>query len=247
MNTVKLHGSSSAFAKGKLVFTRYNTGCVRNILFKSHGIRETFKSDTQAVGVLNEDLYGKRLDGQAYIREHVVTNPSDRHDGAVFSGRVDYFVPGEVIELKSSQSKNKLAELKKGIYTLENLAQTVAYMLETDSHQGRLIYTYYGTRKDTGAFESLYERSFDITFDETGNICVSNKPTGFKVSDLYNHQDLVYHHVSTNSVCDRPYGYQNAYGSPCTYCPFAEACDAWDDDRLNTTEELLKEAKRCVT
>ncbi len=251
---IKLNGSSSAFAKGAMVYSKYSTGCIRNILLKSHGVREELKQSTQGLGLQNEDAYGAKLvsDGRTILaRELPIVGESAIASDAIFSGRFDYQVATplgpQIVELKSTQSKNKLAELKKGVYTVENLAQTVAYVVETGSTGGaQLVYTHYKYDAQN-VYQPTYERSFDISFSASGSILVDGVASGFFVRDLYAHQALVYVHLSENRVGPRPYNYESQWASPCTYCPFKKACQGYDENPLSTTESFINQAKECLT
>lgn len=236
----KYYPSSAAFATGFLVHTTYNSGCLRKIYLADQGLREKLKQDVSRVGADNEDAFEKSLieSGLKYSRESAVKSDT----GAVlFSGRTDFQTVDEIIELKSTRSKNKRTALRAGRIPVENVAQIVAYMLETEKPKGRLIFTYYDEEKK---LKEDYE--FPIRIENDGSIWISDREYRFNVYDQLHHRvllALLYTDRScTSPTFSRPVGYDRQFDSPCTFCPFKIACDQLDKGSVNTLEEFVIES-----
>lgn len=243
MDPIKIRASSAAFAKGDVVYTRYNAGCLRKIYLNSRGLRETLKQTIQDIGAANEERYEAELKkrGIVYDREVTVLNPIDDDGSTVFSGRYDFCVYSgtvrQVVELKSTSSKNKLRELKQGHYTPENIAQLINYMIETEALTGRLIYTFY----DNGT--AKYEREFTVSFSATGDILVDSALSGFVIDDAFHHRRLAINVQKEHRIANRPFNHNKPYESPCDFCVFKTACDVYDTGVLGTQEFVDKCSK----
>jgi len=240
----KIYASNSGFKKGRLIFTTYDSGCLRKILINSWGYRPPISGDYTKIGEANEQRYEKALTdaGISYERESPCTVPV-RDDGSViFSGRRDFVLATangpEIIELKATQSKTKLQMMKEGKYVIENLAQTVAYMFQAGAHTGKLVYTYF----KPGASDPSLEKVYNIAVDDFGDILVNDKNSGYTITDYLMHREGAADAVLNNTVYDRPVNYDAPFGSPCAYCPFKAACQAFD-----TTDglELVDAVKNC--
>lgn len=244
---VKVRASSSSFAKGSLVFTRYNTGCLRAILAKSHGLKDDFKQITKDIGAANEERFERTLGdpadgGPAWQREVPISSDIVPDGSAVFSGRCDFVIATptgrEVVELKSTSSKNKLTDLKQGLVTPEVVAQITNYLIEFETTEGRIIYTFYKTPT-----EPTYERAFAVTVDVHGTVLLDGADTGFTVADALQHRLLQVEVLKNQTVGDRPYNWSKPYSSPCDWCPFKKTCDAWDAGQMETTAAFLNSCK----
>lgn len=248
---LRLRASSTAFSKGRLVFTDWNTGCFRNLLFKAYGIKDEFKEEITARGALNEERFAQRLrrEGVDFLREQ--DSPVQSVTAATsWRGRTDFLRRGCVpavaskesilLELKSTGSKSKLRDLKSGKYTTENLAQLVAYMLDFNIMRGSLIYTYYEGQ------EAKYEREFKVELDNVGTIIVDNVATEFTAQDQLEHRLRAAEVLENDIIADRPYNWDAAWGSPCHFCPFKSACDKYDKHEIETSEGLILEASNLV-
>lgn len=229
---IKLYPSSSGFARGFTVYTKYNSACVRKILLNAHGIREELKSDTQALGLANEDAYEVHLKATLpctanYTREERVVRELDGPDGVVLSGRVDFVLrdlPGtKVIELKSTRSVNKRRELRNSIVSPENVAQLIAYMVELEALTGELIYTFYDEKKSTK--ENFV---FAVDIGSSGSICINGLLYEFSVHDYLRHRELARHVLVTDSIGPRPNNATKPFDSPCHFCPFKARCEKAD-------------------
>lgn len=244
MSKPQHRGSRSAFMWGRTVFTRYGGGCLRNILISS---RIPKVGDIDPIhstrGLLYEDTYAARLDaaGTPYERELAIFDERER---GIFTGHIDFEIDGKlIVELKSSQSKSRLRDIKKGEYVEDNLAQAVSYMIARESADGKLIYSYWEPQAD-GTLKLELEYEHKILIDSFGRICLNDVATKWTVHDVLSHQHHVFKVQSENTVWERPHNYGLLWGSPCTYCPFKKACDAYDTGEVVGLDGLLDNAKR---
>jgi len=239
-----IRGSRSAFMHGRTVFTKYGGGCLRNILISSK-IPRVGDIDPIHIyrGHLYEDEYGKMLDAQGTDYEREVEVIDDRPDG-VFSGHLDFLIGGKrVIELKSSQSKSRLRDIKKGEYIEDNLAQAVSYMVATEATSGALIYSYWEPQSD-GTLKMLLEYTHEIAIDMFGRISDNGAVTKWSVHDLLAHQHHAFKVLKEEIIWDRPHNHAQLWGSPCHYCPFKSACDSYDAGTVTDLQGLLEAATR---
>lgn len=224
---------------GKSVYTKYSNSCLRSILIKSRLPKYESNIDVshQIRGKHNEDTYEQYLidQGIPYEREVAITKGD-------FSGHIDFFTHNiKVVELKSSQSKSRKSDIKKGEYVVENLAQAVAYMLVKETVVGELIYSFWS--EDTSG-ELKYEFNYvhKILVDDFGRICLNGLPTQWTVYDLLAHQHHALKVQNEGIVWDRPHNYDLMWGSPCKYCPFSKACDAYDTGAVTDADGLVQVA-----
>ena len=238
--TPKIRGSASAFLWGRTVFTKHSGGCLRSILIKSR--LPNYESDIdvshQIRGKYNEDMYEQHLIkmGIPYEREVAISKGD-------FSGHIDFFTHNiKVVELKSSQSKSRKADIKKGEYVVENLAQAVAYMIVKETVVGELIYSFWSQNDATGELTYEFNYVHKILIDDFGRICLNDKPTQWTVYDLLAHQHNALKVQAESIVWDRPHNYDLLWGSPCKYCPFSKACDAYDSGAVTDADGLIQVA-----
>lgn len=238
--TPKIRGSASAFLWGRTVFTKHSGGCLRSILIKSR--LPNYESDIdvshQIRGKYNEDMYEQHLIkmGIPYEREVAISKGD-------FSGHIDFFTHNiKVVELKSSQSKSRKADIKKGEYVVENLAQAVAYMVAKKTVHGRLIYSFWSQDDSTKELKYEFNYVHTIFLDDFGRICLNDVATRWTVYDLLAHQHYALKVQAENIVWSRPHNHDLLWGSPCTYCPFSKACDAYDAGEITTADQLISMA-----
>lgn len=238
-----LRASSSAFAWGTLIFTDYNSGCLRKILIQSTGYETVIDPKYPLVGKLNEDRHAAKI--TSYYRE-VPFQRAVGYGPIQLRGHADFVhVDADgtqymVDELKSVTSKNVLKNtIKNGSYKTENLAQLVCYMTAFKVTQGRLIYTWY-QQDAAGEWRDGEERIFKVDVDNFGRIFVDSKPSQYTVFDLYSHQLQAAKAVYDNHVLQRPVRWDAPFGSPCGPCKFKDACDAWDQGEIEGTDAFVK-------
>jgi PD-(D/E)XK nuclease superfamily len=202
-------------------------------------------------GAMNEEHYEKILQdaGTRYTREHPIKAEVPGFPDIVVSGRVDFIrhsdAGDEIDELKSTESDSVRREvIKKGKPKVTHLAQVSAYMLMLKIPKANLVCTYYD-KDGAGAYTKEEERAFEITIDDMGRICVDSQPSGFGVSDLYAHQKLAAEMISKHEVGPRPKDHDAKWGSPCNFCVWKDACDAYDSGAIeSTTDSFVSYAKQ---
>ncbi len=246
----KIYASNSAFAWGQLVFTDSKAGCVRSILLSANGVFEgEIDAKHQIRGALNEEQYEAALKtaGTSYTREHPIKSPVPGYSNIVVSGRVDFIrhpdSGDEIVELKSTESDNVKREvIKKGKPKVTHLAQVSAYMILLKIPKAQLICTHY--ENDAGTYTKGDERSFEISIDDAGRICIDSIPSGYTIGDLYTHQKLAARMISEHRVGPRPKDHDAKFGSPCNFCVWRQACDAYDQGAIeSTTDSFVSYAK----
>lgn len=237
---------------GRLVFTDYATGCLRKIYLRSRGVRESIPQFHGKRGAQLESQFGTRLraGGSPVVEaEAPISYPIDGHDGFVFSGRMDFRVrDGEfvkVFELKSTESKPKLRQIKSGTFTTENLAQLVAYMIAQGTDQGELRYAYMEPNLN-GEYVIKYERGFDVKIDDFGRLIIDGKPHRFTIYDQLAHTHAAASCIENDTIYDRPANYAAPFGSPCARCPFKTTCDAWDSGMITASDDFVTDAKNTL-
>lgn len=236
---------------GRLVFTDYATGCLRKIYLRSRGVRESVEAIHGQRGAEFERKFGERLGADQSIKveaEKPVLQPIDGHPGFSFSGRMDYLATCgddlKVYELKSTQSKSVLRAMKSGQYKTENLAQLISYMTAVGTDKGELRYAY--MEPSPAGYTIKQERGFEIEVDDFGRILVDNRPIKFTVYDQLAHQHGAARVIEEDLVWDRPVGYNQAFGSPCSYCPFKSACDRYDQGIIVGNTAYVEAAKQSL-
>lgn len=244
--------SSSAFAWGRQIHTKYKTGCLRRILMASRTPAPDIHPKYVLVGKLNEDRHAARTAGW-FIREQRFER--ELSHGVTLAGHADFVhydvytgKPDSVDELKSVQSKTTRRDvIRNGVWITENLAQLVCYMTLAEVVNGRLIYSFYepvddGVGED-GKPKVKYvcteERFFAVAIDDFGRIHVDSNPTKYTIHDLYAHQVQAAEAIATGKLADRPLGWDTVFGSPCGYCPYAAACDAHDSGLIEGTDAFV--------
>jgi hypothetical protein len=151
-----------------------------------------------------------------------------------------------VHELKSTESKNVLREvIKNGKFKTENLAQLVSYMISVGTDKGELRYAYMEPDA-AGNYTIKKERAFDIKIDDFGRLIIDGKPNRFTVYDQMAHTQMAAKCIDEDIIWDRPINYAAAFGSPCNYCAFKEACTSWDSGVIESVDDFVSVSKQFV-
>jgi hypothetical protein len=241
-----LRMSSSGFLWGTLVHTTYKTACLRKVLLQSQTIQGPVDSKYRDLGQKNEDRHAERLTkaGRRFQREVEFIRPTHSRPAVSTSGHCDFLVlhgegsPWRIDELKSVSSQNVARKvIRDGSYPVENLAQTVRYMVEAKVVHGRFIYTQW--KKG----EPVDERIFRLHIDDYGRIAVDDLPTQFVVYDLLAFEDAAAEVIEERIVWDRPFRGEIPFAGACHWCPFKTACDAWDAGSIKGTDAFVDFAK----
>lgn len=250
-----LRSSSSGFAWGTLVHSHYKSACLRWILIQSHRSFEIAKK-YQILGLANEDRHAAALQekGIYFTRELEVERDSPV-EGVVNRGHIDFLVTLpftnelEVHELKHVQSVNVRREvIRKGLYTSDNLAQCVNYMLHAQTDHGLLKYTFWEHGKKDGKASATEEREFKVKIEEFGRISVDGVPTKFTAHDQLNHQKLAATVLKYQIVApDRPHlGNTSPFSGACRSCPAQAACDKFDQGAIEGTDAFVETSKQLI-
>ena len=156
--------------------------------------------------------------------------------------------PGDVkkvYELKSTESRNVLRAMKQGTFKTENLAQLVSYMIAVGTDQGELRYAYMEPDAQ-GQYTIKSERAFDVKVNDFGRLIIDGKANRFTVYDQLAHQQMAAHVIENDIVFDRPANYSAAFGSPCQYCSFKEACNQWDSGSIESVDGFVEVSQLCL-
>lgn len=239
--------------EGGLVFTKYSSGCLRHILLRHSGLRETINPKHLERGAMNEDEFQAGLGtGADVVREkpfHLTVSDSPR---TYYSGRIDFlFCPNgpdkKIVELKSTESSSVAKSvIKDGKINSQNLAQTVCYMLAEQCNNAEIIVTYYKSVKKTKVLKKDSERVFKIVIEADGLITVDGENSGYYVRNLLKHAQEAAKVIIDQSVASRPYCASD-FDSPCAFCPFRSVCDLYDDGVINSTEEFISVSKQVMS
>ncbi len=240
MEPIKLYPSSTAFMKGQLVYTTYASGCPRKILLSHRGVREEIKGKFKELGADNETRFEATLTGKEYQRELPFKWALPDYN-AIVSGRIDYIIDGTIWELKATQSKSSLTSIiNGGQLRMENLAQIAVYILAMEKNEAYLQYAYYVGNK------YAKQRTFHITIEDSGAICVDKKASGFFVADLLKFLATVADSISNGKILDRPNNWSAMFGSPCGYCPFKSSCDQYDSGVIEGVDAFVSHSASSI-
>ena len=257
---LKYYPSQAAFVVGEEVVTGYPSGCPRNILFASYGIRtESIPEVYQTVGAMNELRHQADLLADSSIveaeAEVPVRGPIYGSDTVEYSGRIDFWVTHEdgtevPHECKATVSRAGFQSMKRNAAPKVNhLAQLVSYMLQTETQDAQLVYGYYqypwSIDHDAPNLECTDSVTFDVRIEDSGTITVGGKPTIYTAQDQLKHMQLAVKTLTENKLTNRPAS-ENAWSNPCNLCPFSNTCDKVDAG-LTDLEEILMSAEEDIT
>lgn len=236
-----LRASSSGFAWGSMVFTRYKTACLRKIKVQAHRNEDLqINPDYAAIGKLNEDRHAARLDPHLPFEREKLFSRRINGTHVTQEGHCDFLITDldgnatRVDELKAVRSVNTRREIiRNGQYLPENLAQLVTYMSAFNAPRGRLIYTFYPENNVPDE-----ERAFHVELDDYGRVIVDGEATKFTYYDLLCHRDQAAAAIEADTIPQRPYLWDAPFISPCAYCPYSDACDAFDMHELSDEKFL---------
>lgn len=236
--------------QGRLVITEVPSGCLRNVLLNAHGVRDNSIDPCHVIrGAFNEEEFEKKLQaaGTPYEREVSLRSEVPGFSNVLFSGRFDFSITGPqggryIIELKSTESKNRLKSIKGGFYKIYNLAQLVAYMIETNTTAGSLIYTYF--EKSGDKYIQKYERELKVTIDSHGMVAVNSIPSGYSVHDQLLHRVTAAKVITEGLIWDRPYKWAEKWSSPCSLCAFKQTCTKVDSGSIEGVSAFVEDAKK---
>lgn len=239
MKLKKYYPSSAAFMFGDLTMTKDSSGCLRRILFASHGLRDEIDPIYSEVGKAHEEWVESRLKGfqrEVPVRGQVLGTDVE------YSGRADFLNEHEIIECKGTISKRvRLDVIRKGNVKINHLAQLVSYLIQLERSNGALIVGFYEQNEDK-QFICTEHREFKITIDDEGRILIDGTLSGYRVHDQLAHMQRAAKHLAEGTLGPRPADWDAKYTSPCNYCPFKSACDKVDSGERSDPLALAKEA-----
>lgn len=259
----KLYPSSSAFMWGRIVHTAYGSGCLRNVLIKSRGVRTEIAKFHMVRGAKFEEMYEKRLQdsGISYQAEKKICVDIPGTE-VLFSGRIDFLIDSDgsgdfsdIRELKSTESKAKRREvINKGYFVINQLAQLIAYMVSESRETGKLIVAYLEADEATGEYKQpevkMYrgkpievEKTFEVQIHRSGRIIVDGKTTQWTAHDFLEWRQAAAEVIESGEVWERPNNYDAVFNSPCGLCEFRGTCDKWDAGEIDTTEDFVRSAR----
>lgn len=252
---LKFYGSSSAFGWGDLLFTEKPQGCYRYILLNAYGVRKgDIHEKYKILGEANEARYEKALiaSGVEYEREKVVKRTVDGFPTVMCSGRIDFWLPGtggsRCVELKATFSKIRLKKcIKDGTPDDYNVAQLIAYMLETNAAEGDLEYAYYDEKLfNPSDPKPQAVRNYRVTLGGKGEIFINNKLFQFNAKDILHHRAKASEGIVRKEILERPHKGTVPFSGACHWCDFKETCNDYDNGVIASSEEFINVAKERV-
>lgn len=245
--TKMIRASSSAFAWGDLIFTDFNSGCLRHAFIRANGVDHPIDPKYPAIGKLNEDLHAADLTAAGVYFEREVECVREATTDVLLIGHTDFLVDGgtAIHELKSVSSTTSRREVfKYGHYKTENLAQIVCYMTEFRAPVGKLIYSFFDETDDPEhPWTRGEQRTFTVIVDDFGRIHVDGVPTKWTVHDMLAHQQQAANAVSAHYVPQRPQRWDAPFLSPCGLCRYKAVCLAHDEGHIEGGDAFVNAAK----
>ncbi len=239
----KFSPSSAAFAIGSQTFSEWPSGCPRNMYLAANGLKTPFPESNTLAGHTYEALKDAayRAANKAFWSEFPFK--AQFADNFLISGRLDYILEGEIIELKSCNSPtSRTKHLSKGIPTLGNIAQLVTYMTSFRNSRGTLIYGEVIADKKTKVLEIGREVVHVVTLQQDGAIHVNDHKTPYSVSSLVNHRRIYNDAFEADVLPDRPFN-ESRFNGPCARCAWNTICTIADTQQLKSAADFLTLAK----
>jgi hypothetical protein len=242
--------SQAAFIWGDLVISPKSSGCLRNIWFSAHGLKDEFPAELAKLGAVMEEHWYQELLKDETIekidREVVVKDFIPGQDKVTYSGRLDALVTYkngfvELHETKATSSKRVRGDIRKGRIPINYLAQLVSYMIQLENGHGKLIIGYF--EDDNGKLICTEKRAFIVNVSDEGLILVDGQPSGYRVSEQLGHMQKAASMLTEATTPSRPADWQQKWTSPCNYCPFKKACDENEKPTVEQAKQSLEEHK----
>lgn len=235
---VKIRPSSSGFKRGEMVFTTYNSGCLRYIKAARKAQYTPIDPIYAEVGLQHEENHEEFLADRLTEREFVIK--FDLTGDVEYSGRCDFIdSDGAVHETKATLSKSSRDSIvRQGKYNVNHLAQIVSYMIFLELEQGYLVVGYYEKDETKNIFVKQEQRTFNITIGSTGLIFVDGEESEYSIMDYMEHVEAQIDLFKT-VLPPRPY-IKSRFSSPCSLCPMAETCDSVDIGEISLSEWMPK-------
>jgi hypothetical protein len=245
----RIYVSSSGFLWGRQPVTTYDSGCFRSIAWSTanRDLRGSIPTAYAMVGARHEYNHAGRLhdEGVAFHRE---LSMGEQVPGTevIYTGRCDFLLPGSVDETKatfSASAKNYI--LRKGQWKVSHLAQLVGYLWQQEFKKGRIVVGVYEFHPEdifTGnEYHHIGTRDFQVEIQDDGQIFLDTKPTPYYVQDQLAHVHVAARVVQERKVWpERPFGWQNKWGSPCHFCKFKGLCDKYEAGGVSEADSFTE-------
>ncbi len=240
---MKFSPSSAAFAIGSQTITEWSSGCPRNMYLAVNGLKQPFPESNTLAGHTYEAMKEKTFikAGKSFWSEFPFK--AQFVDDFLISGRLDYILEGEIVELKSCNSPtSRTKHLSKGHYTLGNIAQLVTYMTSFRNPRGLLVYGEVLMNKKTKELEIVREVEHVVTLNQAGEISINDNKTAYTVSSLVNHRRIYGDALQKDILPDRPFN-ESRFNGPCARCIWNETCTIADTLHIHRATDFLNLAK----
>lgn len=162
--------------------------------------------------------------GLAYQKE--VPFKIQTGEGVEVSGRCDYLLDDEVVEVKSTTNRRRISDAANGRPKVEHLAQLALYLGHFRKEKGRLIYNYF-EEDEQGELVIQTQVTVYVTVEED-EVYVNGKVTGHRASDLVDFVVGLSGYLERDELPPRAVNATSSFG-PCNYCPLKEICGATID------------------
>lgn len=239
----KIYPSSAGFADADgQVFTQYESACPRVVMLQNAGVRaNSIDPESQKIGALFEDLVDTNL---PQTRQKEVSFKHHIGDATV-SGRIDFITEGPtaIHECKSTFSASTARDvIDLGKVKANHLAQMSAYFAAMGTTKG---YLYVGRFQVVGdKLGCTKQRRFEVTVVDEGELVVDGVPTHYTIQGYLKWVKVVTK-ITQEQQLDmaRPVNLDQAWASPCRYCPYSEVCDRVDRGEVSSYDSFVSECK----
>lgn len=240
---IKIYPSSAGFADNDgLVFTQYESACPRVVMLQNAGVRPTsIAPKSQEIGALFEDLVDTNLPPN---RQKEVSFKHQIGEATV-SGRIDFITedPKTVHECKSTFSASTARDvIDLGKVKANHLAQMSAYFAAMGTTKG---YLYVGRFQMVGdKLGCTKQRRFEVLVGDQGELIVDGTPTHYTIQGYLRWVKTVTKTTQEKQInIHRPVNLDQAWSSPCRYCPYSSVCDRVDTGEVSSYDNFVSECK----
>jgi hypothetical protein len=240
---IKIYPSSAGFTDHNgTVFTQYESACPKVIMLQNEGIRaSSIDPKSQEIGAIFEDLIATNL---PQTRQKEVSFKQEIGP-ATISGRIDFITEGPttVHECKSTFSASTARDvIDLGKVKANHLAQMSAYFVALKATKGFLHVGRFQVVGDT--LGCTKQRTFKVEVDKEGVLVVDGVPTTYTLQGYLRWVATVTETIQEKRTDGpRPVNIDQAWASPCRYCPYSSVCDSVDKGEISTYDQFVSECK----
>jgi hypothetical protein len=232
---LRVYASSAGWLWGDLPLTQYDSGCPRSIVWRQHNadLRTQIDPRYAEIGARHEAWFEEAHADKIEARE--VPIKEELVKGVLYSGRADVLMKdGSIVETKGSDNLKTIPTIiKQGKWKASWLGQLASYFWLFGRDRGQIVYGVYGPEGQ------LANRTFNVRVEDDGRLTVDGKGTAFSVQDNITFYTRVAEAVADKVVWpERPLGWANKWGSPCSYCQFKPLCDKYDQGLVGEEESF---------